>query len=161
MSKSYAGLQDVIAAETDISLLDTDSKKIVIRGHDLINLSQKQGYLDVVHLLLEGKLPSNEEGKALDMEMRMHESIPEEIMKIVSLLPKRAHPMDAQRTGISVLANYDEQLDDCSLAMNKKRAYRLIAKVPTITANSYRVLNNEPIIEPREDLSYKIGRAHV
>src|SRR5690625_936457 len=155
MSETFApGLQDVIATETEISLLDTDVEMIVIRGRDLIDLSQTKGYLDVVHLLLEGRLPTNEEVASLDKELRKHESIPKEIMEIVSLLPKRTHPMDAQRTGISVSANYDEQLEDFSIAMNKKRAYHLIAKVPTITANSYRVLNDEPIIEPREDLSY-------
>lgn len=154
MSKSYAGLQDVIATDTNISLLDINSKKIVIRGHDLIDLSQKKEYLDVVHLLLEGEFLSDEEGKALDKELRMHGSIPEEIMEILSLLPKQTHPMDAQRTGISVLANYDERLDDRTNSINKQRAYQLIAKIPTITVNSYRVLNNEPIIEPREDLSY-------
>lgn len=155
MSKSFIpGLQDVIASETEISILDTDVKMIVIRGHDLIDLSQTKGYLDVVNLLLEGELPSEEEVTELDEGLRKHESIPKEIMEIISLLPKQAHPMDAQRTGISVLANFDEQLDDRSVEMNKQRAYRLIAKVPTITANSYRILNNQPIIEPREDLSY-------
>src|SRR5699024_12196219 len=81
MSKSYTGLQDVIATDTSISLLDTSSKKIVIRGHDLIDLSQEKEYLDVVHLLLEGKFFSNEEGKALDKELRTHGSIPKEIMR--------------------------------------------------------------------------------
>src|SRR5699024_7117172 len=120
MSKSYTGLQDVIATDTSISLLDTSSKKIVIRGNDLINL-------------LERKFFSNEEGKALDKELRTHGSIPKEIMEIISLLPKQTHPMDAQRTGISVLANYDERLDDRTKEVNKQRAYQLIAKVPTIT----------------------------
>lgn len=161
MSKSNAGLQDVIATGTNISLLDTNSKKIVIRGHDLIDLSQKKEYLDVVHLLLEGEFLSDEEGKALDKELRMHGSIPEEIMEILSLLPKQTHPMDAQRTGISVLANYDERLDDRTNSINKQRAYQLIAKIPTLTVNSYRVLNNEPIIEPREDLSYSANYLYM
>src|SRR5699024_12748430 len=111
-------MQAVIGTDPSIRILDTSSKKILIRGHDLIDLSQETEYLDVVHLLSEGKFFSNEEGKALDKELRTHGSIPKEIMAIISLLPKQTHHMDAQRTGIYVLDNYDERLDDRKKEVN-------------------------------------------
>lgn len=155
MTNSFVpGLQDVVVSETEISLLDTIEKMIVIRGYDLIELSKSKSYLDVVHLLLEERLPTEDEEKALDLRLRKEESIPEELLDIFSLLPKSTHPMDAQRTGVSVLANYDADLLDRSVEVNKARAYQLLAKIPTLTVNSFRILNNLEVIHPREDLSY-------
>jgi len=148
------GLEGIVVSDTEVSLLDTEEKMIVIRGHDLIELSKTKKYLDVLHLLLEGDLPSEDDLHALMNRFSKNRSIPEELMQILSLLPKKAHPMDAQRTGISVLANFDEQIDDRSAEINKQRAYTLLAQLPTLTVNSFRILNDQKVIEPRDDLSY-------
>ena len=50
------GLEGVIAAETAISFLDTEQEKIIIRGHDLIDLSKSNDYIDVAHLLLDEEI---------------------------------------------------------------------------------------------------------
>src|SRR5690625_6320671 len=62
--------------------------------------------------------------------------------------------MDGLRTGLSVLAGYDEQIEDRSLEVNNNRAYDLLAKLPAITVNSYRVLNKQKVVHPHQDLSY-------
>lgn len=59
------GLDGVIAAETQISYLDTRSSQILIRGYDLIVLSKTKSYLELVHLLLEGRLPEENEMETL------------------------------------------------------------------------------------------------
>ncbi|MDY0394994.1 citrate synthase [Virgibacillus halophilus] len=148
------GLEGVIAAETAISLLDTEQEKIVIKGHDLIELSKHNDYLDIVHLLLENKLPSKEEKAALEEKLKERYQVPSAIIEILRLLPEHTHPMDGMRTGLSALAGYDEHLLDRSLAVNKDRAYDLLAKLPAITVNSYRILNKQEPVLPRKDLSY-------
>jgi len=55
------GLEGVVAAKTNISFLDTVQGQIVIKGFDLIKLSQSKEYLDIVHLLLEDRLPTKDE----------------------------------------------------------------------------------------------------
>src|SRR5690625_3516416 len=148
------GLEGIVVSDTEISLLDTKEKMIVIRGHDLIELSKEKKYLDVLHLLLEGNLPSEDDLQAIMNRLSKNRAIPEELIQLFALLPKNAHPMDAQRTGISVLANFDEQIDDRSSVTNKQRAYTLLAQLPTLTVNSFRILNDQDVIGPRDDLSY-------
>lgn len=148
------GLEGVIASETGISLLDTEQEKIIIRGHDLIDLSKGKTYADIVYLLLEGSLPSDTERNALEKRLKSNYEIPQTVTDILKLIPKTTHPMDGQRTGISVLAGYDETINDRSEEANKKRAYELLGQLPAITVNSYRVLTNQELVEPDPNLDY-------
>lgn len=148
------GLEGVIAVETAISLLDTEQEKIVIKGHDLIELSKEKDYLDIVHLLLEGTLPDNIEKTELEEKLKANYDVPAEVIDVFSLLPKQTHPMDGLRTGISMLAGYDAHIEDRSLQVNNNRAYNLLAKIPAITVNSYRVLHQQKPVLPNQDLSY-------
>ncbi|RDW15495.1 citrate synthase [Oceanobacillus chungangensis] len=152
--KYVPGLEGIIASETAISFLDTEQEKIIIKGEDLIALSKGKDYLDIVSLLLEGQLPSTPEKVALEDKLKQHYDLPDSVIELLKLLPKQTHPMDAQRTGISMLAGYDDDLDDRSPSANKDRAYQLLGKLPTLTVNSYRVLQGQEIVAPKKDLSY-------
>lgn len=148
------GLEGVVASETAISLLDTEQEKIIIRGHDLIDLSKQKTYADIVHLLLEDSLPSDTERDTLEKRLKSHYEIPQTVTDIFKLLPKTTHAMDGQRTGISVLNGYDQAIQDRSEEANKKRAYEILGKLPTITVNSYRILTNQDLVEPDPKLDY-------
>ncbi|MGM8364994.1 citrate synthase [Virgibacillus sp. W0181] len=153
-TKFAPGLDGVIASETAISLLDTELEKIVIRGHDLIELSKSNDYLDIVHLLFEGSLPDQEEKKQLEERLKTNYDVPNTIYDLLKMLPKDTHPMDGQRTSISGLAGFDKKLDDRSQETNNSRGYEFLAKIPAITVNSYRILNGKDPVPPRQDLSY-------
>ena len=148
------GLEGVIAAETAISLLDTELGQIVVKGYDLIELSKTKGYLDIVHLLLEDALPTETEKADMEGKLKKEYGVPEGVIKVLQALPKETHPMDALRTGISALAGYDAEIDQHTLASNKKRAYELLSKVPEIIANSFHVLQDGKTIQPLQELSY-------
>lgn len=148
------GLEGVVAVETELSFLDTAQGEIVLKGYDLIELSKKKSYLDIVHLLLEGTLPNGAEKKALEETLKKNYRIPEAVLDILRLLPASTHPMDALRTGVSTLSGYDENLLDRSRKANLNRAYHLLGSVPNIVANSYHLLNGEDPVEPRQDLPY-------
>ena len=152
--KFYPGLEGVIAAETKISFLDTVLGEIVIQGYDLIELSKTKGYLDIVHLLLEGSLPNEEEKLAIAERLKQEYEVPQEVLDVLKLLPKQTHPMDGLRTGISVLAGFDNKIDDRGHEVNKSRAYQLLSKIPNIVTNSYRIINNQEPIQPLKELSY-------
>ncbi|RDW20016.1 citrate synthase 3 [Oceanobacillus arenosus] len=152
--KYIPGLEGVIASETAISFLDTVQEKIIIKGQDLIALSKSNDYLDVVNLLLEGELPSSSEKAVLEDKLKKDYDLPDAVIELLKLLPKQTHPMDAQRTGISMLAGYDDNLDDRSPSANKHRAFQILGKLPTLTVNSYRVLQGQEIVAPKPDLSY-------
>ncbi|TFJ93185.1 citrate synthase [Lentibacillus salicampi] len=148
------GLEGVIASETGISLLDTEQEKIIIRGYDLIDLSTRKTYADLVYLLLEGTLSSDAERQAVEEKLKAHYQVPDTVMDILNLLPKETHPMDGQRTAISASAGFDKNLDDRSLEANKRRAYEILGQLPAITVNSYRILNNKEPVDPDPVLPY-------
>ncbi|WP_200411529.1 citrate synthase [Virgibacillus salexigens] len=148
------GLDGVIASETAISFLDTEQEKIIIRGHELIDLSKQNDYIDIVHLLLDKKLPNQEEKADLEKKLTSNYHIPSNIMDLLALLPENTHPMDGLRTGLSALSGYDEDIDNRSLEANKSRAYALLGKLPAITVNSYRLIQGQKAVQPNQDLAY-------
>lgn len=148
------GLEGVIASETNISYLDVQEEEIVIRGYDLIELAHERSYLDIISLLLDGILPTEEGREALEQELKAEYALPDDILSILKLLPQETHAMDALRTGISALAGHDPELEDRSPAANRRKAVRLLAKVPAIVANSYHVKMGKAPVAPRHDLSY-------
>lgn len=93
------GLDGVIAAETHISYLDTQSSQILIRGYDLIELSETKSYLELVHLLLEGRMPEESEMETLERKINSASSLPADHLRLLELLPEGTHPMDGLRTG--------------------------------------------------------------
>ncbi|MBT2574507.1 citrate synthase [Bacillus sp. ISL-51] len=153
--ESYSpGLEGVIAVETEISFLDTQKGNILIKGHDLIELSKTNSYMDIVHLLLAGRLPNSEEKAALEENIKRGGRIPEEILQICRLLPRNTHPMDGLRTGLSALGGFDKNLDGRSPSENQHRICELLGKMPNLTVNSYRIINGLEPLEPVESLSY-------
>ncbi|MDQ0205834.1 citrate synthase [Alkalicoccobacillus murimartini] len=148
------GLQDVVALETTISFLDTESERILIKGFDLIELSHEVGYVEMIHLLLNETLPDSTQTENVNQRLRDANGIPEEVWSILSLLPKATHPMDAQRTALSVLSGFDQDLNDRSVETNVHRAYQLLAQLPELTANSYHLLKGKQRIRSDKSLSY-------
>lgn len=148
------GLEGVVAAETAISLLDTEHGQIIIKGHDLIKLSKGNDYLDVVHLLFEGNLPTEAEKKEIEKRLMKSYEIPKGVETVLRALPPTTHPMDTLRTGISALGGFDPLLEEREHEINKKRAYDILGKIPSIVANGYRVIEGQETIQPRADLSF-------
>ncbi|RTE07132.1 citrate synthase [Paenibacillus whitsoniae] len=155
MSDLYLpGLENVVASETGISYLDVEKEEIVIRGYDLIELAQQAVYLDVAGLLLDGELPDEAGRAALEASIADAYGLPQNVRAILHLLPANTPAMDVLRTGISVLSSYDEELDDRSPEANRRKAIRLLARVPQIVAYGHRALTKQPLIEPDSSLSY-------
>lgn len=148
------GLEGVIAAETAISYLDVEAEQIVIRGYDLIELARTVRYVDVVGLLLDGELPAETTRRALEAQLQAESTLPPAIWGILGFPAPHKEAMDVLRTGISALAAFDDELDDRSHAANRRKALRLLAKVPAIVANCHRLQSGDAPVEPRADLSY-------
>ncbi|WP_085523471.1 citrate synthase [Tuberibacillus sp. Marseille-P3662] len=148
------GLDGVVASQTSVSYLDVAAEEIVIRGYDLIELAENKYYLDIVGLLLEGQLPDPSRKKVIESELKQDYHLPDEVLTLFRQLPKQTHPMDALRTGISFLAGYDADIEDRTEAGNRKKALRLLAKIPNIIANSYHIINGREPVRPDNTLSY-------
>jgi len=150
------GLQDVVVARTAISALDPDRERIVVRGYDLIELARAVHFPDVAHLLIRGHLPSPEEQAAFCQSLGDQMGLPDGVVDILRRLPRDTAPMDALRTGLSLMAGFEDPhlLADTSAEANERKAIRILARAPTLTTAAHRAMRGEPVLEPNPGLGY-------
>jgi len=96
------GLAGVIAGETKISTVGKENVGLTYRGYGIKDLSQKCIYEEIAFLLINGHLPNETELKNYLTSLTKHRVLPENLRKVLELIPKTAHPMDVLRTGCSL-----------------------------------------------------------
>lgn len=150
------GLEDVVVARTSISALDPERERIVVRGYDLIELARTVHFPDVAHLLIRGHLPSPEEQVSFCQALGDQMGLPDGVVEILRRLPRDTAPMDALRTGLSLMAGFEDPhlLADTSPEANERKAVRILARAPTLTAAAHRAIRGEPVLEPNPGLGY-------
>ena len=156
MSDFKPGLDGVIATDTNVSYLDVDNEEIVIRGYDLIELADSKTYPEVAYLVIHGKLPNVDQLNDFEKLLLDDSAFPSETYDLLKLIPKTSMVMDVIRTGISYLAGFNKESDlmDTTEKNNLDKGTRLIAEVAVLTANSYRILNDQEIIKPDSSKSF-------
>mgnify|MGYP005706593821 FL=1 len=92
---------------------------------------------------------------------KKYRNISNDLIEVIKKFPKTAHPMDTVRTGVSFLGMEDERTFDNSEDVNRDKALRLFAAIPTIIAADYRARNNKEIIAPKEELSFSENFFHM
>lgn len=149
MSEAYRpGLEGVIAAETAVSFLDLEAEEIVIRGYDLLDLATHESYLEVVHLLWEGRLPDSDELSRFQGRLGEVPSIGPEMLDLLHLTARTGHPMDVLRTAVSAMGTWDGEAAGADLGAT---LYRLLVQVPEVIAAADQIRRGQPIVEPRAD----------
>jgi 2-methylcitrate synthase/citrate synthase II len=146
------GLAGVIAGETEICWVDPDAG-LMYRGYDIHDMAEKASFEEVAYLLLNGDLPNVEQLANFTREIASARAVPEQVLDALRLMPKKAHPMDILRTGVSMLGAFDPELNDNSHAANIRKSIRLIARVPTMITDGYRIAHDEDLLPEREDLT--------
>src|SRR3954470_12449882 len=121
---SYSpGLAGVVAGETEICWVDPNAG-LMYRGYDIHEMAQQANFEEVAYLLLNGELPNTEQLTKFTREIASERELPKPIFDMLRLLPKNMHPMDALRTGVSMLAPFDPELNDHSHEANIRKAVR-------------------------------------
>lgn len=147
------GLAGVIAGESAICYVDENSG-LRYRGYDVHDLADHASYEQVAYLLINGNMPDASQlaqfRKALVDEARL----PDEITKLLRLLPKAIHPMDFMRTAMSALGAYDPDLNDHSFEANQRKAIRILAKMNVLAAAGARVREGKDVLYPKHGLSH-------
>ena len=107
------GLEGVIAGESAICWVDPNAG-LLYRGYDIHDLATHGSFEEVVWLLLYGELPSTQELTTITGELAQARRLPPPVTEMLRLLPAGTHPMDSLRTGVSMLAAFDPELNDHS-----------------------------------------------
>jgi len=147
-SSVNSGLEGIVAAATETSLVDGKNGRLVYRGYDIDDLAAHSTYEEVCHLVWYGRLPTRRELGSLHEALGSQRELPEEIQALIGSAPHTAHPMDVLRTAVSALGMYDPDARDNSTEANLRKAIRLTAQVPTAVAYFERARTGKPLGHP-------------
>ncbi len=146
------GLEGVIAAHTRLSDVRGDIGQLIYCGYDINELAGNVTYEEVVHLLLHNHLPSAQELAQFKQILAGYRELPQGVIDLVTRFPKNCPPMHALRTGVSALGCYDTTADDDTMDAQRRKALRLIAQVPVLTAYFHRARQGLPLVAPDPEL---------
>jgi len=138
-----------------ITYIDGDAGILRYRGYPIEELAEKSTYLETAYLLLRGELPSSAQLKEWQYHVTHHTFIHESIKKFLDGFHYDAHPMGMLTSTIAALSTFYPDAKHIFDATSRlKQTYRLIGKMPTIAAFSYRHTLGMPYVYPDNDLSY-------
>ncbi|MCW8996880.1 MAG: citrate synthase [Psychromonas sp.] len=149
------GFLATASCESAITYIDGDKGILEYRGYPIAQLAEKSDYLEVCYLLLNGQLPDKEEFDKFHHVVLHHTMIHEQLAKLYQGFRRDSHPMAIMVGVVGALsAFYHDSLDISNEAHREIAAYRLISKMPTLAAMSYKYSNGQPFIYPDNRLSY-------
>ena len=148
------GLMGIVVDETTISQVMPEINSLTYRGYKVQDLCKKCSFEEVAYLVLNGELPKPKELKKFIKEERDNRKLSNQIIKDIKNMPRKAHPMDAIRTAVSLMGLEDKDVRNNSPKANMKKAMRVFAKTPTAVAAYFRVRKGKKIIPPNKKLSY-------
>ncbi|MFV0530005.1 MAG: bifunctional 2-methylcitrate synthase/citrate synthase [Flavobacteriales bacterium] len=151
--KAPKGLAGVIADTTKVSKVIPELSKLIYRGYAVDELAEKKDSDSVAYLLVYGELPTENQLNEFKQKEISCRNLSEDLLKAISLYPKKAHPMDILQTSINFLGMEDERTWDNSRETNLDKFIRLYAKIPTIIAAGYRHSMGENFITPNPQLN--------
>ena len=146
------GLEGVIAANTRLSDVRGDIGQLIYCGYDINELAGKVSYEEVVHLLHHNHLPNVKELADLKTTLAGFRELPQGVIDIITTLPKEAAPMHAIRSAVSTLGCFDTTAEDDSQHAQRRKALRLIAQIPVVTAFFHRHRQGLDLVRPDPQL---------
>ena len=129
------GLRGISAGETSIATVGKEGHGLTYRGYTIESLAEHSTFEEVAHLLLYGALPTANQLAEFKARLRGLRDLPAALKQVLEMIPKTTHPMDAMRTGVSMLGNLEPET---SFSQQNHVAERLLACLPSIMAYWYR-----------------------
>jgi citrate synthase len=149
------GFLSTASCQSGITFIDGDKGELLYRGYPIEQLANHGDYLDTCYLLLKGDLPSDKESADFHKLVNNHTMVNEQMQFFLRGFRRDAHPM-AVLTGLvgALSAFYHDSTDITNPEHREISAIRLIAKLPTLVAMSYKYGIGQPFMYPQNSLSY-------
>lgn len=156
------GFQATASCKSDITYIDGDKGILRYRGYPIEELAEHSSYLETSYLLMYGRLPNQNECYQFRETIKEHTMVHEGLKQFIGGFHHDAHPM-AILVGVvgALSAFYHDSLDITDPDHRIISAHRILAKMPTIAAYSYRHAHGLPLIYPRNDLGYIENFLHM
>jgi len=149
------GFLSTASCSSAITFIDGDKGILLYRGYPIEQLAQHCDFLEVCYLLQYGELPNRKQKNEFVDIVTHHTMVHEQLARLYQGFRRDAHPMAVMVGVVGALsAFYHDALDINDPHHRVISAFRLIAKMPTIVAMSYKYSIGQPFIYPKNDLSY-------
>ena len=149
------GFMSTAACNSSITYIDGDKGELLYRGYPIEQLAVNCDFLETCYLLLNGELPNAAQKNKFVNTVTNHTMVHEQMQFFFRGFRRDAHPMSVLVGTVGALASfYHDSLDINDPHHREVSAIRLIAKMPTLVAMSYKYSIGQPFVYPRNDLSY-------
>ena len=150
------GFKNTGSTESAITFLNGEEGVLKYRGYSIEELADKSSFVEVSYLLIYGELPNTEQLKSFQEEITNHTLVHEDVKSILDGFPSKSHPMGVLSSLVSSLtAFYPMSLDpNRSASEVNGTIIRLLAKLPTLAAWSYKNRMRQPVVYPNNSLDY-------
>ena len=156
------GFTSTAACESAITYIDGAKGILLHRGYPIEQLAEKSDFLELCYLLFYGELPNAEEKKEFITTIGTHTMAHEQLSFFFRGFRRDAHPMSIMCGVVGALsAFYHDAMDITDARHREITANRLVAKIPTLAAMSYKYSIGQPFVYPRNDLDYASNFLHM
>jgi citrate synthase len=147
------GMANTAVCKSSITYVDGDKGILRYRGYDIEDLVEHCTFVEVAYLLVHGMLPIKTELDQFRSYLNEHSLIHEDMQHFFTGFPPNSHPMAILSAMVTSLFSFYPHIMDGDANFDSSAA-RLISKVRTIAAFSYKKSRGQPVVYPRSDLSY-------
>jgi len=147
------GLRGIVVADSTISKVDGEKGILIYRGYDIEPLAREGTFEEVIHLLLDGELPTEVELENLRRELGQCLALPEQVIAALRTMPKEAVAMDVLQAAVPLLAMHDPEPGEATPASCRRQALGLICRLPQLVSAWERLRHGLEVVAPRPDLS--------
>ena len=149
------GFTSTASCESSITYIDGDKGECYYRGYPMAELAEKSTFLEVVHLLWNGSLPTKDEWFEYSEAIKNHTMVHEQMKTFFNGFRRGSHPMAILTSVVAAMsAFYPDSTNVNDLEERKIAARRMIAKIPTLAAMAYKYSIGQPFIYPDNTLDY-------
>ncbi len=156
------GFGNTAETTSAITFINGEEGILRYRGYPIEQLATNADFLEVAWLLSNGELPSRTELETFTEEITSHSLVREDMKHLFEAFPHAAHPMQILASEVSAMASYyPDALDPSDTEAVRISTTRLISKVITMAAWSYKYRVHQPYVYPRNDLDYSSRFLHM
>jgi len=156
------GFMSTASCDSTITYIDGDKGELLYRGYPIEQLAVNCDFLETSYLLLKGELPNAQQKKDFVKTVTNHTMLHEQMQFFFRGFRRDAHPMSVLVGTVGALASfYHDSLDINDPHHREVSAIRLIAKMPTLVAMSYKYSVGQPFVYPRNELSFSANFMHM
>tara|TARA_Y100000590_G_scaffold468577_1_gene651802 strand:+ start:940 stop:2202 length:1263 start_codon:yes stop_codon:yes gene_type:complete len=146
---------------SDITFIDGEKGILRYRGYPIEDLAGKVKFTDVAYLLLYGEVPNQDVKAEFSKSLRQHANIHEDMKRFFDGFPLNAHPMATLSSMVTALSTFAPELSSDDQDRINETIIKILAKVKTIAAYSYRKSHGLPFIYPDPELNYIENFLHM